>query len=128
VLRPGGGVIIAVPLVWEYDRSVLEHRYTGPELAALLEEWDAVEVVENGGRAVTWTTLTGSMLNAVERFADRRVPGPAVRVPFAGGYLIINLVGSLLDRAERRRPRGPKALPMNILVSARCPRDAPAIT
>ncbi len=62
MLRSGGTVIIAVPFVWEYDRTILEHRFTGPELATLLEGWEDVRVVENGGRAVAWATLTGSML------------------------------------------------------------------
>ena len=52
VLRPGGRVVLTVPLVWQYDRTILEHRYTGPELAALLAGWDDVEVIENGGHAV----------------------------------------------------------------------------
>src|SRR5438067_8191812 len=48
VLRPGGTALIAVPFVWEYDRTVLEHRWTGPELEILFADWEAVRVIENG--------------------------------------------------------------------------------
>ena len=46
VLRPGGATIVSVPFVWEYDRTILEHRY-GPELGALFEDWEDVNVIEN---------------------------------------------------------------------------------
>lgn len=118
VLRAGGLVLISVPFVWEYDRTILEHRYTGPELAALFTGWDDVRVVENGGRAVAWTTLTGSIL---ER-ARIRLPRPAGAV-FSLLYLALNGCGSLLDALERRQGGGPIALPMNLLVTARRPRE-----
>jgi hypothetical protein len=109
-------VLITVPFVWEYDRTILEHRYTGPELAALLGGWDDVRVVENGGRAVAWATLTGSMLERLRR----RLPRPAAAlVPV--GYLALNACASLLDSLERRQGDGPITLPMNLLVTARRP-------
>jgi SAM-dependent methyltransferase len=124
VLRPGGRVLISVPLVWEYDRTVLEHRFTGPELARLFEGWEDVRVVENGGRAVSWATLTGSLANMAEwhvpeRLQLRRLLRPA----FSGLYLLVNGAGLLLDRAERRLARSSLTLPMNLLVTARRPRD-----
>ena len=123
VVRPGGTVLVMLTLVWEYDRTILEHRYTGPELAALFAGWDQVEVVENGGRAVCWTTLTGCMLNAVERRLFRwpaflRLP---LRALFRPVYALLNAVGVALDRAERRSPNDPYTLPMNLLVTARRP-------
>ena len=103
---------------WEYDRTILEHRYTGPELAALLEGWDDVRVVENGGRGVAWATLTGSIL---ER-ARRRLP--PVRPLFAPVYVVLNGLGSLLDALEGRASERSITLPMNLLATARKPGGA----
>jgi SAM-dependent methyltransferase len=122
VLRPGGAVVVSVPFVWEYDRRVLEHRYTEPELLALFQGWEDVRIVENGGRAVAWATLTASMIELVRGGATRR---PALRVvepAFAAAYLLLNGAGALLDRAENRYLRErPQRLPMNLLLTARCP-------
>ena len=116
VLRPGGRVIITVPFVWQYNRTILEHRYTGPELAELLRDWDGVEVVENGGHAVTWATLTGRMLDMLHRALGRSV-GALLWPMFALGYVLTNGVGAVLDRLEQRHFRGPHILPMNLLVT-----------
>jgi SAM-dependent methyltransferase len=116
VLRPGGTALISVPFVWEYNRSILEHRYTGPELAHLFRAWEDVRVVENGGRAVAWATLTGTLLERA-RFQLPR----AVRPLFAPLYVALNVVGALLDALERRQSRGDVTLPMNLLVTARRP-------
>jgi SAM-dependent methyltransferase len=122
VLRPGGRVIITVPLVWEYDRSILEYRYTGPQLAALFEAWHEVEVIENGGYAVSWAMLSGRMLALVQqRVAGRFGLGLPLRPLFALGYLLINAAGALLDRLEPRFRRGSDTLPMNLLLTARRP-------
>jgi SAM-dependent methyltransferase len=126
VLRAGGHALVAVPLVWEYDRTVLEHRFTGPELENLFEGWGDVSVVENGGRAVAWSTLTGSLAYMIEghvseRLGLRRLLHPA----FAGFYLMVNAAGVALDRAERRYARSSLTLPMNLLVTARRPSGAP---
>lgn len=118
VLRPGGTVVITVPFAWEYDRRLLEHRYTGPELAQLFHGWDDVEVTENGGRAIVWATLTGTML---ER-ARVRLPR-IVRPLFVPVYLALNGIGALLDRAEQRQSTGMVTLPMNLLLTARRPHD-----
>jgi SAM-dependent methyltransferase len=117
VLRPGGRVIITVAFMWQYNRTILEHRYTGPELAELLRGWDRVEVVENGGHAVTWATLTGRMLDMLQRGLGRFV-GALLWPLFALGYLLTNGVGDVADRVERRHFRGPHTLPMNLLVTA----------
>jgi SAM-dependent methyltransferase len=128
VLRPGGHALVAVPLVWEYDRTILEHRYTGPELASLFSGWDDVTVVENGGRAVSWATLTGSLAGLIQwNLPDRRRLRLGVRPAFTGFYLLVNGAGLLLDRAERRYARSSATLPMNLLLTARRPlRDLPA--
>lgn len=127
VLRPGGHVVIGVPLVWEYDRTVLEHRFTGPELENLFRGWEDVAVLENGGRAVAWATLTGSLAQMAEwhvpeRFSLRRLTRPV----FSALYLAINAAGLLLDRVERRYARSTLTLPMNLLVTARRPARDPS--
>jgi SAM-dependent methyltransferase len=125
VVRPGGTILVMLTLVWEYDRSILEHRYTGPELAALFAGWEDVEIVENGGRAVCWTTMSGCMLNAAERRV-LRLPVPLrlpIRAGFRAAYVLLNVVGLMLDRLERRRRNDPYTLPMNLLLTARRPRD-----
>jgi SAM-dependent methyltransferase len=118
VLRPGGTAIVSLPFVWEYDRTFLEHRYTGPELSYLFRDWDEARVVENGGRAIVWATLTGTML---ER-ARMRLPRP-LRPLFAPLYLALNAAGGVLDAIERRQSTGRVVLPMNLLASARRPVD-----
>ncbi len=122
VLRPGGTALITVPLVWEYDRRILEHRYTGPQLAALFAEWDDVRVVENGGRAVVWSTLTGTALERV-RLRLRRLWGvrQIADAAFAALFLLLNAVGGGLEALEERRGDSPITLPMNLLLIARAP-------
>lgn len=119
VLRPGGTAIITVPFVWEYDRTSFEHRFTGPELAGLFGEWEGVEVVENGGRAVVWATLTGSLTQAVERRVARGMLRHPLRPLFLLAYLAINAVGSAADALEPRWADSRLALSTNVLVSAR---------
>jgi SAM-dependent methyltransferase len=124
VLRPGGRAVVAVPFVWEYDRTQFEHRFTGPELMSLFQGWDEVSVVENGGRAVSWSTLTGSLVHMVEwhvteKLALRRLLHPG----FAALYLMVNAAGLAFDLAERRYARSSLTLPMNLLVTARRPSN-----
>jgi SAM-dependent methyltransferase len=127
VLRPGGSVILSVPLVWEYDRSILEHRYTGPELATLFDEWDDVNLLENGGLAVSWATLTGWIVRLGELNLRRRLRiWRPLQPPFAVAYLAINTIGMLLDWIEGHFHRDPYTLPMNLVLSARRPiHDSP---
>jgi len=123
VLRPGGSVVIAVPLVWEYDRGIVEHRYTGPSLAALFSGWEQVEVRENGGRGIAWTTLTGHMIElGCERLGRRFGFAPLWRMAATLIYLALNALG---ERLERRfdREGARYALPMNLLLTARKPAD-----
>ena len=63
----GGTVLIAVPYVWEYNRTILEHRWTGPELEAVFAGWEHARVVENGGRGVAWATLTGRVIQLKQK-------------------------------------------------------------
>jgi SAM-dependent methyltransferase len=126
VLRPGGHALVAVPFVWEYDRRILEHRFTGPELARLFQGWDDVTVVENGGRAVSWATTTGSLAGMIQwNLPERRVLRGLLRPAFAAIYLTVNGVGAVLDRLERRYVDSPATLPMNLLLTARRPSRVP---
>lgn len=124
VLRPGGYAVVAVPFVWEYDRTQLEHRFTGPELEALFVGWEDVCVVENGGRAVAWATLTGTIAHMVEWHVPGATLRRLLRPAFVACYISVNVLGGLLDRSEGRRARSALTLPMNILVSARRPERA----
>jgi SAM-dependent methyltransferase len=122
VLRPGGHALVAVPFVWEYDRRILEHRFTGPELVQLFRDWDDVAVVENGGRAVSWATTTGSLAGMIQwNLPERRVVRGLLRPAFAAFYLAVNGVGAVLDRLEDRCVDSPATLPMNLLLTARRP-------
>jgi SAM-dependent methyltransferase len=122
VLRPGGHAVIAVPFVWEYDRDKFEHRFTGPELHALFREWEEVEVIENGGRAVSWATITGSLAHMLEWHVPTRLGlNRLARPAFAATYAAINVLGGAIDRLERQHARSSLTLPMNLMVAARRP-------
>jgi SAM-dependent methyltransferase len=119
VLRPGGTALLTVPFVWEYDRTILEHRYTGPELADLFTGWDAVEVVENGGQAVAWATLTGTIMERLRwAIPDGLGLGRIARGLFPVAYVLMNVCAVRVDALEQRRSKGPHTLPMNLLVRA----------
>jgi SAM-dependent methyltransferase len=120
VLRPGGRVLITVSLPWEYARDTVEHRYTGPELERLFSGFDEVRVVENGGYAVSWATLSGRIVFGIET----RLPSVArtlVRPLVVAAYLAINAIGGALDWVERRTPPGSYILPMNLMLTAQRP-------
>jgi SAM-dependent methyltransferase len=124
VLRPGGRLVLTVPLVWEYHREQLEHRFTGPELRAVFApEWEWVEVEEVGGFAVAWATLSGRIARGVEEhFAHRGGAWRAVRPLFAPVYLALNAIAIALERFERLRWRPwPGILPDHLLLTARRP-------
>lgn len=123
VLRPGGTLVLTVPLVWEYSREQLEHRYTGPQLAALFDEgWEGTAVAEVGGYAVAWATLTGRILRAMQELAVARRPRLArvVSPLYAAVNVAVNGIAVLLDRFERRlwRP-APCVLPADLMLTAR---------
>ena len=123
VLRPGGTAVVAVPLIWEYDRTILEHRFTGPELEALFSGWEAVNVVENGGRGVSWSLLTVRMIHMLELrlpSAVRRWTKPLFRL----AYVAVNGSGFVLEAAERRYAQGKLILPANLLLTARRPVES----
>jgi SAM-dependent methyltransferase len=124
VLRPGGAAVVTVPLVWEYPRHELVHRFSGPQLVALFGGWADVRVRENGGRGVAWATLTGSLLQKLEaRLARTPTVGPALTAPFPLLYLLVNGAGAALERFESRHAGGDQVLPMNLLLSARRPLE-----
>jgi SAM-dependent methyltransferase len=122
VLRPGGTVLITVPVVWEYDTGTPEHHYTEPVLRRLFDEWDETSVVEGGGWGVSWAAVTATLFHQLE---ERRAARAILRPLFAALYLGINGVGLLFEALDRRFVRGPMRLPMNLLLTARRPdRDA----
>jgi len=123
VVRPGGRLLVCVPLVWEYDRSIPEHRYTTGSLRQLFSGWDEVRVIENGGRAVTWTLVTGTLLNAAAEDLMTRLPGSLVRAAFKPIYVVLNALGRTLDAIERRRRHPTLTLAPNIMLTARRPPD-----
>ena len=118
VLRPGGTLVLTLPLVWEYDRRIVERRYTGPGLAELFEGWDDVWVGEIGGYTVAWATLSGRILRGLSE------SGPPLLRRLAGALLpaasfALNAIAALLSRAERLWHRGPFILPMGLILVAR---------
>jgi SAM-dependent methyltransferase len=118
VVRPGGRIVVSAPLVYEYDRTTYEHRFTTQTLRAPFEDWDDVQVLENGGRAISWTWLTCSLLHETEL---RLVGGPAGRlVPllFGAVYCLMNALGRALDVRERHRGARKMVLPPNLLLTA----------
>lgn len=118
VLRPGGSALVTLPYAFEYDRANFERRYTGNELVELFDGWEAVELTENGGRAVAWAVLTTSML---DHAVGRNSAGRTLRPLVGAAYAAINAVGAGLARFEERHAHGPVALPMNLMVVARRP-------
>jgi SAM-dependent methyltransferase len=116
-LRPGGRVLVTVPLTWEYERGALEHRFTGPELERLFDGWDEVKATENGGRGVAWATQTGRIVELGQRRLRRRLGRAATMLGplFALAYLLVNLSGAVIERAAGG---GTATLPMNLMVSA----------
>jgi SAM-dependent methyltransferase len=123
VLRPGGTAIVTVPLVWPYDRDGPEGRYTAAQLRRLFAGWDAVRVVEDGGRVVAWATLTGWLLRTAQLGIERRVPVlRAARPGFAAAYALLSGAAVALERLDERAAAGRLTLPANLLLSARRPR------
>ena len=124
VVRPGGQLVLTLPLVWEYRNDQLEHRFTGPELASIFDgPWEQVQITDVGGYAVSWSLLTGRILRAINESATARLKSPKVVKPlFTASCLAMNGVAFALDRFERRfwRP-APYTFPPDLLLTARRP-------
>ena len=104
VARPGGHAVITLPLVWEYRRDRLEHRFTAPELATVFEGagWADVETAEVGGYAVSWALLSGRIVRALEEYARARSRlAWRLRPLFAAAYFAISEV--LTNAAKHAR-------------------------
>lgn len=123
VLRPGGTAIVSSVFGFEYDRRHFEARYTEQQLRGLFSDWEDVRVEENGGRTVTWTVLTASLLHGLEQRLPTRRRLRFVRGAFFGAYVSVNLLGLALERLERER-LGSSAFPVNLTLVARKPRVA----
>jgi SAM-dependent methyltransferase len=123
VLRPGGTVLVSSVFGFEYDRRHFEARYTEQQLRALFSAWDDVNVHENGGRTVTWTVLTGSLIYGLEQRVSKKRGLRLLRPAFLFSYALVNAAGLVLERAEPARDRA-IALPMNLTLTARKPPGA----
>ena len=125
VARPGGHVVVTLPLVWEYRRDQLENRFTAPELAGVFERagWTEVEATEVGGYAVSWALLSGRIVRAVEEYGSgRSALARGLRPLYRALYLAINVLAGIADRFERRRWRpDPYVLPPDMILTARKP-------
>jgi hypothetical protein len=111
-----------VPVVWEYDTKTLEHRFTEASLRRVFEGWQGVTVVENGGWGVSWAAVTGSLFARIEeRLAARRVLRTLAKPAFAALYAVVNTAGMAFEAMDSALVRGSYRLPMNLLLSARCP-------
>jgi SAM-dependent methyltransferase len=119
VLRPGGTALLGVVFAFEYDRAMFEARYTEQQLAGLFADWDEVRITEDGGRAVTWAVLTGSLLHGLEQRVGRRRWQKPFRAVFPPLYALVNGVGWLAAKGERADGRA--ALPIHLTVTARKP-------
>jgi SAM-dependent methyltransferase len=126
VLRPGGSLILAVPFVWEYNRASVEHRFTEWDLRSLFSHWESVVIFENGGRVVSWATLTGTLIQRCEGILGRRLSSREIaRRFFAPAYVTLNVIGALGHSIELRADQGPTTLPMNLLLTCRKPSPCP---
>ena len=123
VLRPGGTVLVSSVFGYWYLRSHFEARYTEQQLRALFAGWDAVDVREDGGRTVTWTVLGGSLLHGLEQRVTATRALRLLRPAFLTSYALLNMLGLVLERAERGR-EGAAALPTNLTLTARKPLSA----
>lgn len=123
VLRPGGTAIVSSVFGFEYDRRQFEARYTEHELRALFDGWEDVHVQDDGGRTVTWTVLTGSLLHGLEQRIARRPALGVLRPAFLASYAAVNGAGLALSRIEEAADGG-VALPTNLTLTARKPLGA----
>jgi SAM-dependent methyltransferase len=123
ILRPGGLVIMSVPHVQEYAVDVREQRFTEPGLRHLFRDWEDVAVLEDGGRAVTWATISGRFVIDVERALSRGRLSRRLMSAAAGvSCVLINGVGLLLEACDRRIAKPGYRLPPNLTLVARAPR------
>ena len=118
VLRPGGTAIVSSVFGFEYDRRHFEARYTEQQLRALFAGWEDVRVREDGGRTVTWTVLTGSLVAGLEQRSSRQPALRLLRPAFLASYALVNVAGLALSRLEEARETT-AALPMNLTLTAR---------
>ena len=79
-------------------------------------------VSEDGGRTVTWTVLTGSLLSGLEQRVAARTAGRVLRPAFLASYALVNTAGRALERVEAGG--GTAAFPMNLTLTARKPLRA----
>ena len=112
VLRPGGHALLTLPVVYPGT----ERLYSELQLRELFDGWEDVDVVENGGTAVSIVTLSNYWLHQVEKRLPQRADSA-----FAALYAVLNAAGAAADRFERRFLASAATLPANLLVRATRP-------
>jgi SAM-dependent methyltransferase len=120
VLRPGGTAVVSLVFGDAYEGASFEGRYTAHQLRQLFAGWDDVHVREDGGRTVTWTMLTASLLYGAEQRVGRREKLRALRPLFVAAYVAVNGLGLALAPLDSEAQRA-AALPMNLTLTARKP-------
>jgi SAM-dependent methyltransferase len=118
VLRPGGTAIVTTPFAWEYVRESQEHRFTESQMRKLFADWASVEVIENGGIAVTWATITNAL---VQRIANRAPDSlrPLADIAVQPVFATVSTLAALLERRGAGGRTSTLTLPMNLMVVAR---------
>jgi SAM-dependent methyltransferase len=118
VLRSGGTAIVSSVFGYDYDRRHFEARYTEHQLRTLFTGWEDVRVSEDGGRATTWTVLTGSLLAGLEQRVASTWARTILHPGFLASYALVNVVGLGISRVEGQA-HGAAAFPANLTLVAR---------
>lgn len=120
VLRPGGLALVSSVVGFEYGRRVFEARYTEHQLRQLFSKWEDVSVREDGGRTITWTVLTGSLVVGLEQRVSKTLAARFARPAFLSTYVLLNACGRALARLESGGKKE-AAFPMSLTLTARKP-------
>jgi SAM-dependent methyltransferase len=127
VTRPGGRFWVSCHGAWPDSSSRPENRFGEPDLHRLFAPLGPVEVIPQGGMLALPLALTNVTVREAVRAAERRL-GPLMkilRLPAAVFYMILNIVGRLLERLAARGPLRAflgyldRGMPMNFLVIGR---------
>ena len=103
VVKPGGRVVVSVPVVWEYDRQIVEHRYTSGSLGPAVRGLGRRRRGRERRPAVTWALLTGTLLHAFEEELGRSAAALGRPDRVRAGVRRPDAVGALFDAVELRR-------------------------
>lgn len=129
VLKPGGKLLLTVPLFWPQDDDAPEHRFGETGLVSLFPGLEATSVEEQGGMLSVPSTTVNLFVREFVLASERRLGLVAriLRLPAAVVYLGSNLSGRLLEIVAARGPLSrflghlDRRMPMNLFVEARKP-------